>query len=138
MATVAISALPAAVTVNGTDVFPVVQGGTTNKMTLSLAFSIPPAIGSVTPSTGRFTTMTATNVVSTSLIVGVSAAISTVLGCPVVQLGTSGTEPTWTKGTGAPASTQPKGSIFSRTDGGVGSTLYVSQGGGTWNPVAGV
>jgi hypothetical protein len=46
--------------------------------------------------------------------------------------------PTWTVGTGAPASTEPRASIYSRTDGGVGTTLYVSQGGGTWNPVAGV
>lgn len=46
--------------------------------------------------------------------------------------------PTWTSGAGAPSSTQPKGSMYSRTGGGVGTTLYVSQGGGTWNPVAGV
>jgi hypothetical protein len=46
--------------------------------------------------------------------------------------------PTWTGGSGVPASTQPKGSLYSRTGGAVGSTLYVSQGGGTWNPVAGV
>jgi hypothetical protein len=46
--------------------------------------------------------------------------------------------PTWTGGAGAPSGTQPKGSIYSRIDGGVGSTLYVSQGGGTWNAVAGV
>ena len=51
-------------------------------------------------------------------------------------IGSSG--PSWTVGTGAPATTTPKGSLYSRTDGGVGTTLYVSQGGGTWNPVAGV
>jgi hypothetical protein len=45
---------------------------------------------------------------------------------------------TWTAGNGAPGSTQPRGSLFSRLDGAVGTTLYVSQGGGTWNPVAGV
>jgi hypothetical protein len=48
------------------------------------------------------------------------------------------TGPTWSVGTGAPATSKPKGSIFSRTDGAVGSTLYVSQGSGTWNAVAGV
>jgi hypothetical protein len=54
-------------------------------------------------------------------------------------LGISGASgPTWTSGTGVPASTQPKGSLYSRTSGAVGSTLYVSQGAGTWNPVAGV
>ena len=31
-----------------------------------------------------------------------------------------------------------KGSLYLRNDGAVGSTLYVSQGGGTWNAVAGV
>ena len=41
-------------------------------------------------------------------------------------------------GTGAASGTQPKGSLWMRTDGAVGSTLYVSQGGGTWNAVAGV
>jgi len=46
--------------------------------------------------------------------------------------------PTHTAGAGAPGTTEPKGSTFQRTDGGVGTTLYVSQGGGTWNPVAGV
>ena len=46
--------------------------------------------------------------------------------------------PTITSGSAAPASTQPKGSLYCRTGGGVATTLYVSQGGGTWNAVAGV
>lgn len=46
--------------------------------------------------------------------------------------------PTFTAGTGAPTAVEPVGSIFLRSDGGVGGHLYVSQGGGTWNPVAGV
>lgn len=46
--------------------------------------------------------------------------------------------PTWSSGAGAPAAVQPRGSLYSRTDGAVGSTLYVSQGGGAWNAVAGV
>lgn len=50
----------------------------------------------------------------------------------------SATGPTHSFGTGVPATTEPKGSLFSRTDGAVGTTLYVSQGGGTWNAVAGV
>jgi hypothetical protein len=48
------------------------------------------------------------------------------------------TGPTITTGAGAPSATQPKGSIYMRTGGGVGSTLYVTQGGGVWNAVAGV
>jgi hypothetical protein len=43
-----------------------------------------------------------------------------------------------TSGTGAPTSTQAVGSLYSRTDGTVGATLYVSRGGGVWNAVAGV
>jgi hypothetical protein len=46
--------------------------------------------------------------------------------------------PTWTAGSGAPTANQPKGSVYTRTDGAVGSTLYISQGGGTWNATAGV
>lgn len=44
----------------------------------------------------------------------------------------------WISGTGAPVAVLAKGSMYSRTDGGVGSTLYVTQGGGVWNAVAGV
>lgn len=65
---------------------------------------------------------------------GVTA--TTVTGTTVRTNGSSG--PTWTAGNGAPATTTPRGSMYSRLDGGVGTTLYVSQGGGTWNAVAGV
>jgi len=50
--------------------------------------------------------------------------------------GSSG--PYWKSGTGVPAYSAAKGSMYSRTDGGLGSTLYVSQGAGTWNAAAGV
>jgi sRNA-binding protein len=45
---------------------------------------------------------------------------------------------TWTSGAAAPTSTQPIGSLYSRTGGAVGATLYVSRGSGTWAAVAGV
>jgi hypothetical protein len=45
---------------------------------------------------------------------------------------------TWTAGAAAPTSTQPIGSLYSRTGGAVGATLYVSRGAGSWLPVAGV
>lgn len=48
------------------------------------------------------------------------------------------TGPTWSSGTGAPSATQPNGSMYSRGDGTTGTRLYVSSGGGTWLPVAGV
>jgi hypothetical protein len=53
------------------------------------------------------------------------------------QSGTMG-GPTWTSGFGAPASTQPLGSLYSRRDGAVGTTIYISRGTGTWNAIAGV
>jgi hypothetical protein len=46
--------------------------------------------------------------------------------------------PTWTSGLGVPTSPQPLGSLYSRTDGTVGATLYVSRGTGVWNAVAAV
>jgi hypothetical protein len=46
--------------------------------------------------------------------------------------------PTWSSGSTSPPGAQPKGSLYSRTGGAVGSTLYVSAGGGVWNAVAGV
>jgi hypothetical protein len=48
------------------------------------------------------------------------------------------TGPTIRAGTGAATGTQPKGSLWLRTDGAAGSTLYVTQGGGTWAAVTGV
>jgi hypothetical protein len=53
-------------------------------------------------------------------------------------LGASG--PRIIQRTGAPPVilTLPRGTLYLRTDGAVGSTVYVSQGGGTWNAIAGV
>jgi hypothetical protein len=45
--------------------------------------------------------------------------------------------PTWTEGSAAPAASQPVGSIYSRTGGAAGTSLYVSAGSGNWNPVSG-
>jgi hypothetical protein len=57
---------------------------------------------------------------------------STGAGTPTVQLGTSG--PSWTSGTGAPTGACVVGSLYSRTDGGAASTLYVCEGpSGTWS-----
>jgi len=53
-----------------------------------------------------------------------------------ITVNTSG--PTIRSGTGAATGTQPAGSLWLRTDGSAGARLYVSAGGGTWTPVAGV
>lgn len=56
----------------------------------------------------------------------------------MIILGSGG--PRITTGSGAPpvVLSLAKGSLYIRVDGGVGSTIYVSQGGGTWNAIAGV
>jgi hypothetical protein len=66
------------------------------------------------------------------------AVYGSTAGFNVFQQGSIAGGPTWTSGYGAPASTQPLGSIYSRRDGAVGTTLYVSRGAGVWNGVAGV
>jgi hypothetical protein len=69
----------------------------------------------------------------------IAAASSAVAaGGPFLPLPGGVGGPTWTSGSAAPSSTQPVGSLYSRAGGAVGATLYVSRGGGTWAPVAGV
>ena len=50
-------------------------------------------------------------------------------------LGTVG-GPTINAGTGVASGTQPSGSIWIRTDGAAGARIYVSQGAGSWLPIA--
>lgn len=64
MATVAISALPAATGVAGADVTPIVQSATTKKVTFSAIFGAPPAIGGTTPAAASFTTLSATGLIT--------------------------------------------------------------------------
>jgi len=60
------------------------------------------------------------------------------LVAPRFFVGISGAgAPSWTAGTGAPSGTPPIGSLYSRTDGTVGATLYV-RGASAWAAVAGV
>ena len=54
------------------------------------------------------------------------------------EFGIGLTGPSITGGSGAPSATKPIGSLFLRIDGGVGTHLYVSQGGGSWLAVPGV
>jgi len=71
----------------------------------SASWDNPGAVGAGTPSTGKFTTLTAT----TGLIVGAT--------------------PTVTSGTGSPEGvvTAPVGSLYLRTDGGAGTTVYIKE-----------
>jgi hypothetical protein len=63
------------------------------------------------------------------------AATASVTGSLVI--GTSA-GPIISSGTGVASGTQPSGSLFIRTDGAAGARLYVSQGAGTWIPIAAV
>ena len=46
--------------------------------------------------------------------------------------------PSWTQGLGVPSANTPRGSLYSRVGGDVGTTLYISQGASIWIPVPGV
>jgi hypothetical protein len=65
-------------------------------------------------------------------------SVSSTAATVTVPLTINAAGPTIRSGTGAATGTQPKGSLWLRTDGAAGSTLYVTQGGGTWAAVAGV
>jgi hypothetical protein len=71
--------------------------------------------------------LTAASSITTGAIQANSGLVLTGAGGPTIR-----------SGAGAATGTQPKGSLWMRSDGAVGSTMYVSQGGGTWNAVAGV
>jgi len=62
------------------------------------------------------------NISTTSAITGRSVGVSI-----------GGTTVTWTNGTGAPTGSCSTGSMYTRTDGGPGSTLYVCEA-GAWSP----
>jgi len=67
------------------------------------------------------------------------ASPSTVgLAAPSLTIGPASTGPTIRAGIGAATGTQPSGSIWIRTDGSAGARIYVSQGAGTWVPIAAV
>ena len=108
------------------------------------SFSAATAVFSAMSTSGGVTIGNALTVTKGGIVVGaggvtVGADGMSVTGgllADVVAIGSGG--PTWTAGAGVPVAVQPRGSIWSRTDGGVGTTLYVSQGAGTWNPVASV
>lgn len=54
----------------------------------------------------------------------------------VVNIGTSSAALNITQGAGVPTGTVAAGSMYLRNDGSLGARIYVSAGGGAWNPVA--
>jgi hypothetical protein len=63
---------------------------------------------------------------------GAISTTSTITG-KSVGVSTGGTTVTWTNGQGAPSGACSTGSMYTRTDGGPGSTLYVCEA-GVWSP----
>lgn len=106
-------------------------------------FASPPAIGGVAAAAAEFTTLSASSTVSGAGFTAWAASPPAIGGtAPAagtftsVEIGTGG--PDITSGAGVPGATKPVGSLYLRTGGGIGTTLYVSAGGGVWNGVAGV
>lgn len=113
-----------------------VQNNTTGNQSVALTTGSGRAL-TITSGLTYWFTCDGTNIDTISLgVSGLETLGDLVSGASVITGGESG--PTWSTGTGVPTATLPRGSLYSRSDGAVGSTLYVSQGGGTWNPVAGV
>ena len=78
MATIAITALPAATAAATTDVLPIVQGGTTKQVTNALLFTSPtmvtPALGTV--ASGNISACTSTSMVLTTPNIGAATGTS--------------------------------------------------------------
>jgi hypothetical protein len=97
-------------------------------------FTMSRASGRVTMNAGVAISGGAASTIDGAVVGGTTPAAVTATQLNV----TTAAGPNMRAGTGAATGTQPKGSIWLRTDGAVGTTVYVSQGAGTWNPVAGV
>jgi hypothetical protein len=90
------------------------------------------ATGTISGSSASLSGALAGTTASFSGALSAATVASTGSGTPTVQLGNTG--PTWTSGLGAPTSSCTVGSLYSRTDGATGSTLYVCVGpSGTWS-----
>jgi hypothetical protein len=71
-----------------------------------------------------------------NLSISASGTGSLIIVPPLLLQSVSG--PSIRSGTGAATGTQPSGSLWIRTDGSAGARIYVSQGDGTWTPIASV
>lgn len=105
-----------------------ITGGTASTWTTSahptfISFSTTPTTTTTQVEVARVST-------GGNLLVGTTTDPSTTATIVATQFNVTSAGPTWTQGSAAPVSTQPKGSIYSQT--GAGTSLYVSDGGGTW------
>jgi hypothetical protein len=92
MATIAITALPAATAAATTDVLPIVQGGTTKQVTNALLFTnstlVAPALGTV--ASGNISACTSTGMVLTTPVIGAATGTSLTVTGAIVSTGTAG------------------------------------------------
>jgi hypothetical protein len=92
MATIAITALPAATAAAVTDVLPIVQSGTTKQLTNALLFTnatlVAPALGTV--ASGNISACTSTNQVLTTPSIGAATGTSVIATGTIVSTGTAG------------------------------------------------
>jgi hypothetical protein len=92
MATIAISALPAATAAAGADVLPIVQSGTTKQLTNTLLFTnstlVAPALGTV--ASGNISACTSTSMVMVTPVIGAATGTSLTATGTIVSTGTAG------------------------------------------------
>jgi hypothetical protein len=92
MATIAITALPAATAAVTTDVLPIVQGGTTKQVTNALLFTnatmVTPALGTV--ASGNISACTSTSMVMVTPVIGAATGTSLTATGVIASTGTAG------------------------------------------------
>jgi len=125
MATIAISALPAATAAATTDVLPIVQGGTTKQVTNALLFTnstlVAPALGTV--ASGNISACTSTSMVMVTPVLGTptSGTLTNCTGLPIAT-GVSGLGTGVATFLAAPTSANLSAAVTSDT--GTGSLVF--------------
>jgi hypothetical protein len=132
MATIAITALPAATAAATTDVLPIVQGGTTKQVTNALLFTnstlVAPALGTV--ASGNISACTSTGMVLTTPVIGAATGTSLTVTGAIVSTGTAGVGyATGAGGTVTQATSRTTGVTLNKTTGAI--TLFSAAGSAT-------
>jgi hypothetical protein len=132
MATIAITALPAATAAATTDVLPIVQSGTTKQVTNALLFTnstlVAPALGTV--ASGNISACTSTGMVLTTPVIGAATGTSLTVTGAIVSTGTAGVGyATGAGGTVTQATSRTTGVTLNKTTGAI--TLFSAAGSAT-------
>jgi hypothetical protein len=132
MATIAITALPAATAAATTDVLPIVQGGTTKQVTNALLFTnatmVAPALGTV--ASGNISACTSTSMVMVTPVIGVATGTSLTATGAIASTGTAGVGyATGAGGTVTQATSRTTGVTLNKTAGAI--TMFSAAGSAT-------